>query len=75
MLQQIDGDPVVGGIVLAVAGLLTASTSARVRACANDLCGHVFYDTSRSSTQRWHSYEICGNRSNVAAYRARKKNT
>ncbi|MGW2939463.1 CGNR zinc finger domain-containing protein [Streptomyces sp. NPDC001156] len=24
-------------------------------------------------TQRWHSYETCGNRNNVAAYRARRK--
>ncbi len=34
-------------------------------------CDEVFYDTTRSRTRRWHSYESCGNRANVSAYRAR----
>ncbi|MGW1728224.1 CGNR zinc finger domain-containing protein [Streptomyces sp. NPDC002306] len=72
-LQQVDGDPVVGGITLAVAQLVTEGTWPRIRACANERCEHVFYDTTRSRTQRWHSYEMCGNKNNVAAYRARKK--
>ncbi|GGT04699.1 CGNR zinc finger domain-containing protein [Streptomyces chromofuscus] len=72
-LRQVDGDPVVGGITLAVAELLTDGTFTRLRACANEICGHVFYDTTRSRTQRWHAYEPCGNRNNVAAYRARRK--
>ncbi|WIX80405.1 CGNR zinc finger domain-containing protein [Amycolatopsis carbonis] len=29
-------------------------------------------DTTRSHTRRWHSYELCGNRANVASHRARK---
>jgi predicted RNA-binding Zn ribbon-like protein len=72
-LQQVGGDPVVGGITLAVGQLITDGTWPRIRACANERCGRVFYDATRSRTQRWHSYETCGNRSNVAAYRARKK--
>ncbi|MDH6679436.1 putative RNA-binding Zn ribbon-like protein [Rhodococcus sp. LBL1] len=72
-LRQIGGDPVVGAISLAVAELVTDGTWNRVRACDNERCRHVFYDTTRSRTQRWHSYETCGNRRNVAAYRARKK--
>ncbi|MCU1658127.1 MAG: zinc finger protein [Pseudonocardiales bacterium] len=27
--------------------------------------------STRSRTRRWHSYEMCGNRTNVAAHRAR----
>ncbi|MFG1708195.1 CGNR zinc finger domain-containing protein [Nonomuraea sp. M3C6] len=71
-LRPASGDPVAGGITLAVAELIAAGSWSRIRACANDLCRHVFYDTTRSRTQRWDSYETCGNRSNVAAYRARK---
>jgi predicted RNA-binding Zn ribbon-like protein len=74
-LRQVDGDPVVGGITLALAELIAAGTWSRIRVCANELCRHVFYDTTRSRTQRWHSYEICGNRTNVAAYRARKNSS
>ncbi|MEO3773386.1 CGNR zinc finger domain-containing protein [Micromonospora sp. B9E7] len=44
-----------------------------MRICGNEMCSHVFYDTTRSRTQRWHSYERCGNRTNVAAYRARAR--
>ncbi|WP_285777911.1 CGNR zinc finger domain-containing protein [Microtetraspora sp. NBRC 13810] len=71
-LRQVAGDPVVGGIALAVAELVTSGVWPRVRVCAFDLCSGAFYDTTRSRTQRWHSYEVCGNRSNVAAYRARR---
>ncbi|HWO61569.1 MAG TPA: CGNR zinc finger domain-containing protein [Umezawaea sp.] len=65
------GDPYVGEVVLAVADLVRAGDWSRIRLCANAPCAHAFYDTTRSRTRRWHSYEICGNRTNVAAYRAR----
>jgi predicted RNA-binding Zn ribbon-like protein len=71
-LRQVEGDPLVGAIAHAVAELLAAGTWPRVRICAYDVCSHAFYDTTRSRTQRWHAYEVCGNRSNVAAYRARR---
>ncbi|MYS18747.1 Conserved protein containing a Zn-ribbon-like motif, possibly RNA-binding [Streptomyces sp. DvalAA-14] len=72
-LRQTGGDPVVGGIVGAVAALVAAGDWSRVRLCANDHCRGAFYDSSRSRTRRWHSYEFCGNRTNVAAYRARRQ--
>ncbi|HEY0495515.1 MAG TPA: CGNR zinc finger domain-containing protein [Kutzneria sp.] len=71
-LSQESGSPLIGGIVLAVRDLVVTNTWGRIRVCANEECSHAFYDTTRSRTQRWHSYEVCGNRSNVAAYRARK---
>jgi predicted RNA-binding Zn ribbon-like protein len=71
-LHQVSGDPVIGSILMTVADLITAGTWSRVRICANDACHGVFYDATRSRTQRWHSYETCGNRANVAAFRARK---
>ncbi|MEV4756031.1 CGNR zinc finger domain-containing protein [Micromonospora sp. NPDC049559] len=74
-LRQVTGDPLVGRIVLTVAELVRDNTWSRVRICANEMCSHVFYDTTRSRTQRWHSYESCGNRTNVAAYRARARGT
>lgn len=72
-LRQVGGDPVVGGITRTVAELMADGTWTRIRVCDNEGCRHVFYDTTRSRTQRWHSYATCGNRSNVASYRARKK--
>ncbi|MFI6784696.1 CGNR zinc finger domain-containing protein [Micromonospora sp. NPDC050276] len=72
-LRQVAGDPLVGRIVLTVADLVAANTWSRLRICGNEMCSHIFYDTTRSRSQRWHSYEMCGNRTNVAAYRARAR--
>jgi hypothetical protein len=71
LLRQITGDPVAGRITRDVAALVAAGGWSRLKLCANDECRAVFYDTTRSRTRRWHSYEYCGNRTNVAAYRAR----
>jgi predicted RNA-binding Zn ribbon-like protein len=70
-LRQVTGDPVVGDIVQHVAALVAQGNWSRLRLCANEVCGAAFYDTSRNRSRRWHSYEYCGNRANVAAYRAR----
>jgi predicted RNA-binding Zn ribbon-like protein len=70
-LRQVRGDLLIGRIARDVATLIESGNWLRIRACANDVCRSVFYDTTKSRTQRWHSYEICGNRHNVASYRAR----
>ena len=49
---------------------LADGTWSRVRLCALEACHSAFYDATRSRTQRWHSYAMCGNRTNVAAHRA-----
>ena len=42
----------------------------RVRECAADDCGLVFYDESRSNNRRWCSMKRCGNRAKVRTHRA-----
>lgn len=44
----------------------------RTGVCAADGCDHVYADTSRSGRRRFCS-EACANRTNVAAFRARKR--
>lgn len=70
-LLQVSGDEAAGAIGLAITGLANAGVWDRLRLCANPGCLYAFFDTTRSRTRRWHSYEICGNRLNVAAHRAR----
>jgi hypothetical protein len=65
-------DPIVGRLVADVHAAVAADQWTRLHLCANDACGVAFYDSSRSRTQRWHSYEVCGNRVNVAAHRRRQ---
>jgi predicted RNA-binding Zn ribbon-like protein len=69
--RKATGDPVVAGIAQAVAELVAGGLWTRVKLCANEGCRSAFYDDTRSRTQRWHSYDVCGNRANVAAHRSR----
>jgi predicted RNA-binding Zn ribbon-like protein len=51
--------------------LFAANPTDRIRECAADDCGLVFYDESRSNNRRWCSMQRCGNRAKVRAHRAR----
>jgi predicted RNA-binding Zn ribbon-like protein len=39
---------------------LGALEPSRLRRCARNQCGLVFYDSTRSRTQRWHAEDPCG---------------
>jgi predicted RNA-binding Zn ribbon-like protein len=45
----------------------------RLRLCEGKDCLDVFVDVSRNRSRRYCSPEVCGNRANVAAYRARRR--
>lgn len=45
----------------------------RLRVCAATGCSKVFVDTSRNRSRRYCNPDICGNRTNVAAFRARQR--
>jgi predicted RNA-binding Zn ribbon-like protein len=42
----------------------------RLKRCQRPACNLVFYDTTRSGTQRWHAESPCGNRERQRRYRA-----
>jgi predicted RNA-binding Zn ribbon-like protein len=71
VLEPATGDVVMSGIAQAVQDVVEAESWSRLRVCSNHLCELAFYDSTRSRTQKWDSYETCGNRANVAAHRAR----
>ncbi|MHC1563451.1 CGNR zinc finger domain-containing protein [Actinomycetospora sp. C-140] len=56
-----------------VLGALRTLGPERFRDCASDTCSGVFIDTSRPGRRRYCMPGLCGNRANVAAYRARQK--
>lgn len=43
----------------------------RLRRCAREQCGLLFYDSTRSRTQRWHAEDPCGWRERQHSRRAR----
>jgi len=44
----------------------------RLRRCARPECGLLFYDTTRSRTQRWHAEDPCGWRERQRQRRTRQ---
>jgi hypothetical protein len=59
--------------VHALAELLTTDGRHRLHHCVADGCHGVFVDTTRNRSRRFCMPEICGNRTNVAAYRRRSR--
>jgi predicted RNA-binding Zn ribbon-like protein len=53
-------------------GVVKALGSDRFRACAAPDCSGVFVDATRAGRRKYCQPSICGNRRNVAAYRARR---
>ena len=50
---------------------LTELEPSRLRRCARPECTLVFYDVTRSATQRWHSERPCGLRERLRRHRAK----
>ena len=72
-LAPTGGEAALGGVAAAVQAVVEADAWPRLRICPNHKCDLVFYDATRSRTQKWDSYETCGNRANVSAHRARQQ--
>jgi predicted RNA-binding Zn ribbon-like protein len=64
-------DSTIAQLLAQISRAITTGRWDRLAACAR--CQRVFYDTTRSHTRRWCSYATCGNKANVAAYRARSR--
>lgn len=45
----------------------------RLKQCADDSCGWLFWDVSRNRSRRWCSMEDCGNRAKAKRYYRKKK--
>jgi predicted RNA-binding Zn ribbon-like protein len=56
-------------LLLAVIGELSELEPARLRRCARPECSLVFYDITRSATQRWHAERPCGLRERQRRHR------
>jgi predicted RNA-binding Zn ribbon-like protein len=71
--------PASGGVRGALAELvgivytsMADGTWPRLKACAREICGWLFYDRSRNRSARWCQMAVCGNRTKTRAYRARR---
>ncbi|MBJ7356420.1 MAG: CGNR zinc finger domain-containing protein [Nocardioides sp.] len=64
----------VGEALLGLANLVCDLGPTRLGVCDADRCDHVYVDTSPNASRRYCS-DRCSSRANVAAYRARQKET
>ena len=66
-------DRIAAESAMAFLDLIRADALGRLRICAADDCEDVLVDLSKNSSKRYCDTGNCGNRTNVAAYRARKR--
>lgn len=59
-------------LLITALGELGELEPSRLRRCARDECDLVFYDATRSSTQRWHAERPCGLRERQRRHRSRR---
>jgi len=66
-------DRIAADAAMAFLDLIRADALGRLRICAAEDCEDVLIDLSKNSSKRYCDTGNCGNRTNVAAYRARKR--
>jgi predicted RNA-binding Zn ribbon-like protein len=64
---------VLAQLLVPVAHAAMDGTWQRVKACDADDCQWAFYDSSRNRSGRWCDMAVCGNRTKVRTYRARRE--
>jgi predicted RNA-binding Zn ribbon-like protein len=70
------GDPIDDALARLADPLVTELTDGRperIKVCASETCGWIFYDDSRTSRRRWCDMATCGNRAKAARHRARER--
>jgi predicted RNA-binding Zn ribbon-like protein len=66
-------DAALAELLVPVAYAALDGTWQRVKACDDDGCLWAFYDSSRNRSGRWCDMAVCGNRTKVRTYRARRE--
>jgi predicted RNA-binding Zn ribbon-like protein len=64
-------DWLLAAIARSAAETVVEGAQARLRICANPVCGLFFSDHSRTHRRRWCSMAVCGNRHKVASFARR----
>ena len=74
IVPRADGYPgLLARLLVPVAHASMDGSWARVKACVADDCQWAFYDQSRNRSGRWCDMAVCGNRTKVRTYRAKRE--
>ncbi len=63
----------VGQLLLIIHNSMMDGSFRRLKGCANDTCGCLFFDQSKNRSKKWCEMETCGNAINARAYRQRHR--
>jgi predicted RNA-binding Zn ribbon-like protein len=74
-LSQAPVDAALGPIALAAVDLFTDADFSRIKQCAGQACGWLFYDSSKNKRRRWCEMDVCGNRAKQKRFAARRRRT
>ena len=66
-------DAALGRIVAVVHAAMADGSWPRLKACLAESCQWAFYDHSKNRSGKWCTMAVCGSRSKVRAYRARRR--
>jgi predicted RNA-binding Zn ribbon-like protein len=64
---------ILGPVALSAVGLLREADPARIKQCAGEHCGWVFFDMTKNGSRRWCEMSVCGNRAKAKAHYRRAK--
>jgi predicted RNA-binding Zn ribbon-like protein len=66
-------EAILGPITLSALTLLAQADVSRIKQCAGEHCGWLFFDTTKNKRRRWCEMEVCGNRAKQRAHRAKSR--
>jgi predicted RNA-binding Zn ribbon-like protein len=66
-------ETILGPIALSAAGLLRGGDLSRVKQCAGEQCGWLFFDLTKNKTRRWCEMSVCGNRAKARRFARKAK--
>jgi len=66
-------EAILGPITLSALTLLTQADLSRIKQCAGDSCGWLFFDTTKNKSRRWCEMEVCGNRAKQRRFHSRHR--
>ncbi|WP_046863448.1 CGNR zinc finger domain-containing protein [Microvirga massiliensis] len=66
-------DILLGPVALSATGLLRESDLSRIKQCAGEHCGWVFFDLTKNKSRRWCEMSVCGNRAKARRFARRMR--
>jgi predicted RNA-binding Zn ribbon-like protein len=64
-------DTLLGPIALSAVGVMRDGDLSRLKRCAGEHCGWVFFDLTKNRGRRWCEMSVCGNRAKARRFTAR----